>query len=118
MVDRDDIALAQRVIKLNYNQDVLQNDFALYWILSAPFQWHLNSLATGSTALGLKASKLSQLYSVIPPLQEQQEIVNHIHKEEAKILTRFSCTLQTIDLLGERRTVLIAAAVTGQLAIA
>jgi type I restriction enzyme S subunit len=65
-VDREDIALAQRVIKFRGEPLKLNNYFAKYWMLCTPFQGHLSSLATGSTAEGIKASKLFALRCVVP----------------------------------------------------
>jgi type I restriction enzyme, S subunit len=115
LVDREDIALAQRVIKLDYEPKVLSNEFALQWILSVPFQWQLNSYATGSTALGIKAERLHMLRNVIPPVDEQRAIVAHITTETAKLDALREATEQTLRLLKERRAALIAAAVTGKI---
>jgi type I restriction enzyme S subunit len=113
LVDREDIALAQRVIKLDYNPRILLNEFVLQWILSAMFQWQLNSLATGSTALGIKGERLHMLRNLIPPVDEQRAIVHHISVETTKLDVLRSATERTIALLKERRTALISAAVTG-----
>jgi type I restriction enzyme S subunit len=117
LVDREDIALAQRVIKLDYEPGVLSNEFALQWILSAPFQWQLNSFATGSTALGIKAERLHMLRNVIPSLTEQRAIVAPIASETAKLEASRQATERTLRLLKERRAALIAAAVTGQVGV-
>jgi len=117
LVDRTDIALAQRVIKLDYDPTVVLNEFALLWIRSALFQWQLNSLATGSTALGIKGERLHMLCNLLPPVDEQRAIVAHIATETAKLDALRSATERTIALLKERRAALIAAAVTGRLHI-
>lgn len=115
LVDREDIALAQRVIKLNYDHSVILNEYALAWIRSSPFQWQLNSLATGSTALGIKGERLHLLRNLIPPLAEQRAIVEHISRETSKLNSVRNATEKTIAFLKERRAALIAAAVTGQI---
>lgn len=51
----------------------------------------------------------------LPPTAEQQAIVDHIARETAKLDAVRSATERTIALLKERRSALIAAAVTGQL---
>lgn len=53
----------------------------------------------------------------VPPLDEQQQIVEHISTETAKIDRLRTATENSIALLKERRAALIAAAVTGQLEI-
>ena len=53
----------------------------------------------------------------VPPLEEQRAIVAYISDETAKLDALRSATERTIALLKERRVALIAAAVTGQLAL-
>lgn len=117
LLDRVDVALAQRLIKLDYHPDVLLNAYALQWILSAPFQYHLGTLATGSTALGIKGERLHMLRNLIPPTREQRAIVEYVVDESAKLDKVSAATDRTIALLRERRAALIAAAVTGQIDI-
>jgi type I restriction enzyme, S subunit len=115
IVDREDIALAQRVIKLDYDPRVLLNAFVLQWILATPLQYQLSSLATGSTALGIKGERLHMLRTAIPPVNEQQAIVAYIAAETSKLEEVRLSTERTIRLLKERRAALIVAAVTGQI---
>jgi len=58
-----------------------------------------------------------EIYLPVPPLDEQQAIVEHISCEAAKINAVRDATEKTIALLKERRTALIAAAVTGQIEV-
>lgn len=51
----------------------------------------------------------------LPPSQEQARIVDHITRETAQIDSARVATERTIALLKERRSALIAAAVTGQI---
>ena len=74
-VDNTDIALAQRVIKFRGRKNCINNYYLKYWLMSLGFQSFLASLATGSTALGIAASKLGQLKMVLPTYDEQNEIV-------------------------------------------
>ena len=115
LVDRVDIAIAQRVIKLDYDPTVLLNTYALQWILSAPFQYQLGTLATGSTALGIKGERLHLLRNLIPPLDEQHAIIEYLTRETAKIEDLKATTERSIDLLRERRAAMIAATVTGKI---
>lgn len=115
LVDREDVALAQRIIKLDYAESVLLNPYALWWIQSDAFQFQLSTFATGSTALGIKGERLHMLRNLIPPVPEQYAIIEHIARETAKLDAVWAATERTIALLKERRSALIAAAVTGQL---
>lgn len=114
-VDKEEIALAQRVIKLRGKKNIVDNYFLKYWMMSASFQNHLLSLATGSTALGLKASKLNLLRLAMPPFIEQIEIVTSIENQSLKIEKTIEKCLQEIKLLQEYRTALISEVVTGKI---
>lgn len=52
---------------------------------------------------------------VLPPLEEQERILAEIESETTRIFTLITKTQQSIDLLKERRSALITAAVTGQI---
>jgi type I restriction enzyme S subunit len=54
----------------------------------------------------------------LPPSDDQRTILTHIERESAKLDALSAATERTIALLKERRSALIAAAVTGQLPIA
>lgn len=75
---------------------------------------------TDSSAHGTKKMEtevLQRLEVPVPPLSEQHAIVAHIASETAKLDAVRAATERTIALLKERRSALIAAAVTGQLAV-
>lgn len=114
-VDKEEIALAQRVIKLRGKKNIVDNYFLKYWMMSVSFQNHLQSLATGSTALGLKASKLNLLRLAMPPFIEQIEIVTSIENQSRKIEKTIEKCLQEIKLLQEYRTALISEVATGKI---
>lgn len=113
-VDREDIALAQRVIKFTTSTPDLGNDYLAYWMMSMPFQAQIRSRATGSTALGLKASKIVDLPCLLPPKTEQTAIVSLIRSELKKIRDVEAALLKSLELQIESRAAFIAAAVTGQ----
>lgn len=115
LIDRTDIALAQRIVKFRGTDGVLSNRFLLHWIMGDACQARLETLATGSTALGIKASKLGQIECLVPPLQEQERIVEYLKRETERIDALLAEALTGIEILKERRTALISAAVTGQI---
>jgi len=57
------------------------------------------------------------IFMPLPPLDEQQQIVQHISTETAKIDRLRTATENSVVVLKERRAALIAAAVTGQIEI-
>lgn len=83
-VDRTDIALAQRIIKFRALSTV-NNYYLKYWMLNEGFQQFLHSLSTGSTATGLKSSKLFLLPLVSPNIEQQNKIVGYLDAKCSKI---------------------------------
>ncbi|WP_415410942.1 restriction endonuclease subunit S [Synechococcus sp. A10-1-5-9] len=115
LIDREDIALAQRVVKFRGTVGRMTNSFLMWWLISSGCQQQLNSLSTGSTALGIKASKLSAVVCAVPPVEEQQAIDDHIRASNSQLKSVQAAAETQIALLQERRSALISAAVTGQI---
>lgn len=82
-IDRENIALAQRVIKYRpKNSKELNSTFLKHYLLGKEFQVKLNAQATGGTVKGIKGSRLHQMTVPIPPLNIQNEIVKVLDKFE------------------------------------
>lgn len=115
LVDREDIALAQRIIRFRVAPDSLESRYALFTMMADPFQRQLQSLSTGSTAEGLKASKLNGLRIAAPSVYEQRSIAIFLDRETAKLDALVTKVREAIERLREYRTALISAAVTGKI---
>lgn len=70
-----------------------------------------------SSRLRLYPEEFFLIQMPVPPLDEQQEIVDYLDREINKIDRLSQATQSSIALLSERRTALISAAVTGQIEI-
>jgi type I restriction enzyme S subunit len=114
-VDNENISLGQRVMLLKANKKRINSDFLKYYLLSQAGQDELLSQGTGSTALGIKASKLKGLIVPCPPLCEQEQIVEHLNDELRKLDRLGPVLADAIKTVLERRSTLITAAVTGQI---
>lgn len=68
-----------------------------------------------SSRLRLYPEGFFEVHLPVPPQEEQRAVVEHIARETAKLDAVRAATERTIALLKERRSALIAAAVTGQL---
>ncbi|WP_323589758.1 restriction endonuclease subunit S [Aliarcobacter butzleri] len=85
MVDREDIALAQRIIKYRGKENILDNGYLKYCFLSSYFQKLLDLNSTGSTVKGIKGSRLKKLNILIPPLEEQKQIAEILSTVDKKL---------------------------------
>lgn len=72
---------------------------------------------SGSAQPKLTSDNLMNIEIVVPPIQEQQSIVNHIESEYSKIDFKKARTEELIELLTEYRTALISEVVTGKIKV-
>jgi len=89
----------------------------LYWLIRSPlFRRVVESLAKPSVnQASIPQSSISGIVICVPPLPEQVAIAKFLDTELAKFDTLTAEAQRAIDLLQERRTALISAAVTGQI---
>ena len=76
---------------------------------------HLNQYSQSAAQPGLAVEFIDNLQVPVPPIPEQRPIVEFIADETRRLDNLREVTDQTISLLKERRSALIAAAVTGQI---
>ena len=74
-----------------------------------------SSFTRGGTMDVINIGTLNEIYIALPPKDEQQELLSFVHREIGKFDTLTTEAQRAIDLLQERRTALISAAVTGQI---
>ena len=75
------------------------------------------STAVLNTQLNLNVERISNLVTVIPPVSEQTQITDYLDQEISKMDELLAALTDSIALLKERRSALITAAVTGQIAL-
>lgn len=91
----------------------LCSEYLLLVFISAYEQ--LREGGRGSNQAALNCEILSEFKIAIPPLAEQKLIVDEVGKQASRIDSLVHKTQHSIDLLKERRSALITAAVTGQI---
>lgn len=84
-IDNENVALAQRVIKLRGKESILRNSFLLHRLISPQFQTLLYQRASGTTAKGIKGSELHKLEISIPKPNVQTKIANFITTVDERI---------------------------------
>lgn len=114
--DLEDAYVNQHIalVRLEASRGLLP-EFVGYASLSDLGQSQLSGQGYGGTKTQLALEDIGELWFPVPPLAEQQAIINHLSSRIAKLEALHSLTERTIALLKERRAALIAAAVTGQI---
>lgn len=85
-LDRDDVAIAQRLLLLRGKKNILDNDFLMYYLRSNKGQAELYSRATGTTVLGIKQSKFKEIPITLPPLDTQKKISAVLNDYDRKMI--------------------------------
>ena len=90
----------------------------LRWMLFAAYDF-LRGISDdgGGTKGALTCEQVSDIRVPIPPLEEQAAILDHISASTQRLDLLQSTAERTIAIIKERRAALIAAAVTGQIAV-
>lgn len=90
-------------------------EYYCYWMNSLPAQCYFSLEGWGTAQVNISVPILKALPVPIPPTSEQKEIVTYLDREVGKLDTLTAEAQCAIDLLQERRTALISAAVSGQI---
>ena len=77
-VDREDIALAQRIIKYRGHEKQIDNTYLKHYLLTPYFQRVLGAKSSGGTVQGIKGSILHQQIIRHPSFNEQVKIGRHL----------------------------------------
>jgi type I restriction enzyme S subunit len=88
IADLDEFSAGQRLItlqKYKHSKYEFLNEFYYFYMLSSHFQERIKELATGATAQGIKAKILKTVIVPIPPLTEQQRIVERLDALSAHV---------------------------------
>jgi type I restriction enzyme, S subunit len=106
--------LLQRVASLKTTER-LAGDYLLRLLSSEMFTAHFSPEATGVSVPHISPDQIYNFVIPVPPVAEQEAIIGFLNSEIAKMDALTSQATHAIDLLQERRTALISAAVTGKI---
>lgn len=85
------------------------------WFSAILTAMNLNQYSFAAAQPGLAVERIMNLYLPLPSLAEQQAIATFLDIETAKLDSLVARVHEAIELLKEKRTALISAAVTGQI---
>lgn len=106
--------LLQRVASLKTG-NYLDADYLLGLLSSEMFVAHFSPDTTGVSVPHISPEQINNFVIPVPSVAEQKDIVAFVANESSKFDTLTAEAQHAIDLLQERRTALISAAVTGQI---
>ena len=106
--------LTQDAARISPRPDV-DRQWLLHTLRSRPVFAQLDARATGATIRGINIRDLKRAVIPVPCPQEQRSISAHLDKETATLDKLAVMLLRHVKLLGEYRTALISAAVTGKI---
>ncbi len=108
--------LNQRVAKLNPADEKIDRDFLLNVLWSESYLNQLYSLPSGTKQANLSNSDVLDIVITLPPSKtEQKEIAVELQNQKDTFDKAIQKAMTSIELMQERRTALISAAVTGKI---
>lgn len=108
--------LNQRVAKLNPADEKIDRDFLLNVLWSESYLNQLYSLPSGTKQANLSNSDVLDIVITLPPSKtEQKEIAVELQNQKDIFDKAIQKAMTSIELMQERRTALISAAVTGKI---
>lgn len=98
-LDRDDIAIAQRLLTLRGKEGVLDNDYLLYLLQSPYGQGLLKERETGTTVTGIKQAEFRRIIVKLPDITIQKKIGSILSAIDQKITCNTKINDNLYDLL-------------------
>lgn len=84
-LDRDDVAIAQRLLTLRGKENILDNEYLLYFLQSSSGQSLLKARETGTTVTGIKQSEFRKIQINIPEISIQKKIGGFLRILDEKV---------------------------------
>jgi len=115
--DYPTLMLCDKLYRVCLNPDICCPWFISRYLGSTAVRGQIELSATGasSSMVNIPQSAILEIVIAAPPYQEQREIIASLDIDLSKLDTLTAEAQRSIDLLQERRTALISAAVTGQI---
>ncbi|WLD15236.1 restriction endonuclease subunit S [Planctellipticum variicoloris] len=115
--DHENLMLCDKLYRLRMDRSTLLPQFLCYFLAceAAREPIELGASGASSSMKNIAQSVILELWFAAPDVDEQQEIVNAIRKRWNAITRLIAEAERAIQLLQERRTALISAAVTGKI---
>ncbi len=100
--------------KINYDKNKLVKEYLIYQLTNSRFRETILLLSGTTTIPDLNHGDFNSMRCLIPPLSEQQQIVEYLDEQTQLIDKTVSIEEKRIELLKEYRQSLISEVVTGK----
>ena len=118
LADRDErCCYAGYLIKATPNEEIILSDFLFNFTQSSVYENWKNSIFIKATIENISADKYANLLVLLPPIEEQKLILEHIKTETRTLDIAINKAEREIELIKEYREAMIAEAVTGKMKI-
>ena len=112
----DGCLLNQNTVVFTPDSKKLLNDFLFQGLKTRGYREHLDLFAHGTAnQASLNVQDMLSIRIPLPEIEQQKQIMAYLDLESTRIDTLITKTERSIELLKERRSALITAAVTGQI---
>jgi type I restriction enzyme, S subunit len=115
-VTRDRLMLSDKIFRFRFER-LIEPRYFVAVFNSLPLRSQIEQALSGGNGMAnnLSQSSLLSFYLSVPPKNEQQAICRYLDEQTLQFDTLTTEAQRAINLLQERRTALISAAVTGQI---
>ena len=113
---QDNLLLSDKIFRIHLSKDCDSRFFTL--LLATPYMRTLIERAIGGAEgmkNNIKKTEILDFFSAIPPLDEQVQLVLYLNQKIETFNSLIEKSSRAIQLMQERRTALISAAVTGKI---
>ena len=109
------VSMNQDMKALKFNDSTCKGEFFVRWVQGLNDLLLLEWAKQGATVESIEHNYLKETVIPLPPLEEQLQITEYLKKLISEFDGLMKSSEDSINLLQERRSALISAAVTGQI---
>jgi type I restriction enzyme, S subunit len=111
----EDLAYASYLIRFRFAHTYFSYPYLRFMFASDNFQLAVKENIHGGVNQNLHAEDIKNTFIAVPPIEEQEQISTYLSRQSAKYSHLIAKAESTVELMQERRTSLISAAVTGKI---
>ena len=112
---KEDVAYASYLIRFRFLPRFFDTEYLRFMLIADSFQLAVKSNIHGGVTQNIHAEDIKNTFVASPPLEEQNKISSYLIAQTNSYADLINKAEQAIQLMQERRTALISAAVTGKI---